>query len=375
MTLPEILIALVIFSAVMAGALSLMTRETRALSNATDRMNALQNVRYAVDMLAQDLRAAGMGTLANQPFLVYAGPDVVVVNADHSSNVASDPFAIYYDPDAPTGAVTALTQAQRFTLPNTAFAYPDTTYRDAVGVNSPAETIIFYFSLDSTTTRTDDYVLMRQVNRLPPELLARNLLRTSGQDFFQFQRLVNPPNIQAVPSGSLPLRHTVPGHAAVNDTGAAARVDSIRGVRLNLTGTNGMTGTRERRRSVSRYIRFPNAGLASKKVCGDEPLLGVGLNAALTVGADGLAQVTLTWNRGTDDQGGENDVVRYVIWRREAAAPDFGEPYQSIPAGQVTYVFNDELVESGVTYYYAMAAQDCTPKLSAWATAGPISIP
>ncbi len=375
MTLPELLIAMLIFSAVMAGALSVMTRETRALSAATDRMNALQNVRYASDMLAQDLRASGMGVAPNQPFIIYAGPDVVAFNADYSTNVDNDPFAIYYDPDAPPGTVTALTLAQRFTLPNTTFAYPDTNYRDLGGANSAAETIIFFFRPDSTTARADDYVLMRKVNTLPPELVARNLLKTPGQEFFQYHRLVMPLAIAAVPNATLPLRHTVKMHGAVSDTGLAARVDSIRGIRLSLTGTNGMTGARERRRTVERFIRMPNAGLAEKKTCGDEPILGVVLGTALTVGATGSPQVTLTWPRATDESGGEDDVVRYVIWRREAANPDFGEPYQSIPAGQVTYVFNDEVVVSGKTYYYALAAQDCTPKLSTRATAGPVTIP
>ncbi|MEE8477909.1 MAG: hypothetical protein V3S19_06035, partial [Gemmatimonadales bacterium] len=67
-----------------------------------------------------------------------------------------------------------------------------------------------------------------------------------------------------------------------------------------------------------------------------------------------------------DDIGGARDVERYVIWRGVGASgPPWGNPYRSIPAGRsTTYTFSDENVTVGQTYFYLMAAQDCTPLMS-----------
>lgn len=378
MTLVEMLIALAVFSAVIAGALSFLRSESRAFNLGSQRLSTVQNLRFAVNLLEQDLRTAGAGVPDQQPYLVYAGPDVVAFNADYATNVKNDVFAVYYDPDAPSGVVTALTKAQRMQIPNTLFGYPDTNYTQA-GVNSPAETIIFFFRPDSLTSRTDDYVLYRQVNRRPPELVARNLLQTPGLPFFQYYRLVTPtnaaPRVELVPAAGLPLAHTVAIHLAPADTGSAAKIDSLRAVQVNVTGTNGLSGADERTRVLTRLIRLPNAGLASRRTCGDEPLLGTGLVATLGSGSAGEPIVTLTWNAATDETGGEKDVVRYVIWRRLAADPDWGDPYLSIPAGNPTYAYVDAAVSSGDQYVYALAAQDCTPKLSSLAVSNTVSIP
>jgi prepilin-type N-terminal cleavage/methylation domain-containing protein len=377
MTLIELLIALIVFSAVMAGALGFIRGETRGLMRGTDRMNALQNLQYAADLLQDEIRVAGAGALDQQPFIVYAGPNAFAFNADYTSNVQGDVSAVYIDPDAPTGSVTALTPGSRITIPGTAFGYPDTSYLAAGGQNSPAETIILYFTPDSTTPRSDDYLLMRQVNNQPPELVARNLLRT-GAAFFSYYRISAPPgasaSIDSVPSSQLPWTHSVAIHLSPKDTGAAAQIDSIRAVLVTMTATNGQTGTAERRRSLTRLIRMPNAGLAQRNTCGDQPLLGTALTAALTT-VNGAPAVALTWNQATDEAGGERDVIRYVLWRKHPTDPDWGDPYLSIPAGNPTYAYQDAAVVSGEQYQYALAAQDCTPSLSTLATSGTVVVP
>jgi prepilin-type N-terminal cleavage/methylation domain-containing protein len=377
LTLIELLIALVIFSAVMAGSLSFIRSETRGLLRGTDRMNALQNLQYAADLIQDEVRVAGAGVLDQQPFIVYAGPNMFAFNADYASNVQSDVFAVYVDPDAPTGSVTALSTATRITLPGTTFGYPDTSYLAAGGQNSPAETIILFFTPDSTTPRTDDFLLMRQVNNQQPELVARNLLRT-GAAFFSYYRVTSPPGgsvgIDSVPASQLPWSHTVRIHLAPTDTGPAARVDSIRAVLVTMTATNGATGAAERRRSLSRLVRMPNAGLAQLSTCGDEPILGAALTASLTM-VNGAPAVALTWSPATDESGGERDVIRYVLWRRHPGDPDWGDPYLSIPAGNPTYAYQDAAVVPGEQYEYALAAQDCTPSLSTLATSAAVPIP
>ncbi len=379
-SLPEILIALLVFGAIMAGVLGVLNRENKMMWRATERMNALQNVRYAADIMEQEFRTAGAVTLGNQPYIVYADTHVFAFNANYVTNTTGDFTAVYYDPDAPNAIAQSLLQSQRFTLPLTSFAYPDTTYKSPSGVISNAETIIFYFTLDTSTTRTDDFVLYRKVNNQAAEVVSRNLLRTTGTPWFTYTTLISPPSATAyvatVPAAQLPLRHSVKQHMAPGDTGVAARVDSLRGVRITLTATNGLTGTEERRRTISRTIRLPNAGLVNRANCGDEPFYGGGLNAA-PLALAGDPYVNLTWNAATDEFGGEKDVVRYVLWRRRIADPPFTEmdPYVSIPAGLPTYVFQDFDVVSGDQLYYAIAAQDCTPSLSSLTTVGPVNVP
>jgi len=381
LTLPEILIALLVFSAIMAGVLGVLRRENKLMWRASERMNALQNVRYAADELEQELRTAGAVTLGNQPFVVYADTHVFAFNANYVTNTTGDFTAVYYDPDAPDQIAQAMLQSQRYTFPLTSFAYPDTTYKNAAGINSQAETIIFYFTLDTSTTRTDDYLLYRKVNNQPSEVVSRNLLRTAGTPWFQYTTLVSPPSATAyigiVPAVNLPLKHSVKLHMAPADTGTAARVDSLRGVRITITATNGLTGTEERKRTITRMIRLPNAGLVTRANCGDEPISGIALAAPVVILPTGEPVVQLTWNPATDENSGEKDVVRYVIWRRRLADPPFTDmdPYISIPAGQPNYVYQDEDVASGDIFFYAVAAQDCTPSLSPLSTAGPVAVP
>ena len=80
--------------------------------------------------------------------------------------------------------------------------------------------------------------------------------------------------------------------------------------------------------------------------------------------AAGAETIDLTWPAAADEVGGERDVLRYVIWRRPFGAAVWGDPYRSIPAGNATYLFNDQQVAVGETWEYQLAAQDCTPALS-----------
>lgn len=371
------LVALVVFSIVMAGALQFLSAQGKAVRLGNDRMGALENLQFAMSMLDAQLRTAGGGVTDQQPFLVYAGPDVMAFNADYATNVRNDIFSAYYDPDAPNGTVTAMTTAQRITIPQTSFAYPDTSFTNGPA-NSPAETIIFFVAPDSSTARSDDYVLYREVNAAAPETVARNILATPGAPFFQYERLFTPLDapsyIDTVPSNQLPLAHTVPVHLASADTAGAAIIDSIRAVRVTLTVTDGNTGAAEQRRTLSRLIEMPNAGLATDRSCGDRPLLGTSLTANWqTVGADTV--VTLSWGPATDETGGEKDVVRYVIWRKTASDPAWGDPYLSIPAGLASYSYVDGVVQHNVTYDYALAAQDCSGTQSSQTFAAPVAVP
>ncbi len=378
MTLIEIMVALTIFSIVIAGALSTLNSHSEGYRIGTDRMTLLQNLRFAANTLEKDLRVVGANIPDDQPYLILLDDDVIAFSGDYATNVAGDPYAVYYDPDSPAGTVNAMTSSMRLTIPNSTFGYPDTSYMQS-GVNSPAETLIFFFTADSSTSRIDDFALFRQINSGTPELVARNILQTNGADFFEYYRHskigAQPIQVTKVPAASLPLRHSAKNHLSVNDTGAVALIDSVRGVRVNFTTTNGRSGADEQTRAVTRLIQMPNAGLAVKLTCGDEPLLGVAFAATFGLTTQGDPRIRLTWGQAIDESGGEQDVTRYSIWRREMPAIDWGDPFLSIPSGQASYVYDDETVESGQSYAYAIAALDCTPSLSSLATSATIAIP
>jgi prepilin-type N-terminal cleavage/methylation domain-containing protein len=376
-TLVELLVALVVFSAVMAGTLSFLRSQGRAMSLGGDRMNAVQNLQFALTTMQQRLRAAGANLPDAQPAIVYAGPNVVAFNADYATNLPNDPFAVYYDPDVPAGAVTALTKAQRITLPLTAAGYPDTSYTTG-GINSPAETIIFFLAPDSTTARVDDYILYEQVNGGPAAMVSRNIIGSPGTVYFDYYRLARVGgtiSLDSVPAARLPLRHSVPIHLAPADTGAAAIIDSIRGIRVTLTVTNGQSGAAERRYTLVRFMELPNVGIATRQTCGDAPMLGTTLTATRITQLDGTSAVRLTWNPATDEYGGEKDVVQYVVWRKPITDVTWGTPYLSLPAGSPTYAYDDAAVASGVTYQYQLAAVDCTPSSSTTVTSVAVTIP
>jgi len=380
MTLIELMISLMVFSIVMAAGLNFLRRQSESYRLGSNRMDMLQNLQFAANVLSLDLRTTGSNTPDEQPFLIYAGNDVVAFNADYTTNVANDAWAVYYDPDAPTGSVTALVPSRSITIPHTTFNYPSVAYQALGGTgNSPAETIIFFFDPDSSTTRNDDYALFRQVNSDAPELVARNLLQTPGLPFFEYfwekRPLSAPAFVEQVPTSALPLMHSVPVHGSSADTGAAALIDSVRAVQVNFTTTNGLPGDAERLRSVTRLVRLPNAGLSVRRSCGDEPLLGVNITAAGTTTGLGEPAVNLTWTPATDEAGGEGDVTRYVVWRRAATNPDWGDPYLSVPAGQANYTYQDLAVATGDRYFYALAAQDCTPSLSSQSISGLVVVP
>jgi hypothetical protein len=72
-------------------------------------------------------------------------------------------------------------------------------------------------------------------------------------------------------------------------------------------------------------------------------------------------QITLSWSPSPDEVGGEKDVQRYALFRREAMSPDWGDPFASVAAGLDTYTFIDSDVQFDQTWTYAVSAQDCTP--------------
>jgi type II secretory pathway pseudopilin PulG len=374
-TIVELLVSGVVFSVVMAVALSFLRVQNQGFKKGLDYMSTLQTLRYAVGTLEQDIQTAGTNLVAGQPEVVYAGTDVIAFNADYATRTSVDPFSVFFDPDLEDRVVRTMTRAQKRELPRTTFSYPDSTYLDGSGLAGPAETLIFFFAPDDYTSREDDFALYRQVNAEDPQLVADNLLRVSGLPFFRYIKESHA-GVDSIADNLLPLAHSVPIHESPADTGQASLVDSIRAVRVTVAATNGKEGELERTTELTRIVRMPNMGFGMLEICGSPPILGSALNAVVGIAAEtGEAFVTLSWGKATDEAGGENDIVRYVIWRRIPGVTDFEEPYLSIPAGEDNYVYQDADLMPGTQYQYALATQDCTPTLSPMTQTGTITIP
>lgn len=373
-TIVELLTSLVIFGVVMTAGLQLMQIQKQGFRKGLDYMSTIQTLRYAVGTLEQDIQTAGTNLVAGQPEVVYAGEDVFVFNADYATRTRTDPFSVFFDPDLEDRVARTMRRDQRRALPNTSFSYPDSTYLDGSGLPGPAETLVFFFEPDDNTERSDDFALYRQVNAEEPQLVARNLLQVDGEPFFRYMKK-GETGVDSIDASLLPLAHEIPIHESRADTGSASLVDSIRAVRLTLAATNGKEGELERTSEVTRLVLMPNMGFGMLEICGSPPILGTGLSATPGIAPTGEPTVTLSWGRATDEAGGENDIVRYVVWRREPGLSEWDEPYLSIPAGEDSYIYVDSDLTEGKTYQYALATQDCTPTLSPLTVSPTVTIP
>lgn len=376
MTLVEMLLAMAVFLIVIGGAMAAIGTQSRGFNKGTEEMAILQNLRYGVQQMGLEFGTAGANLPDRQPPLVYASNQAFSFNADVVSNLVGDISAVYVDPSAPSGQVSALPLSQAMVIPGSA---PVFTYPLADFTPSPAETITFWFAPNGETARTDDFVLLRQVNNQAPEVLVRNVLAPNGNlPFFQYQYLNAPsgstPTLELVPAGWLPLRHTAPTHGQIPDTGMVARIDEVRTVVVNYRVTNGRIGPEERTRSISTILPLPNVGVKKLQTCGDDPIFGQAVTAALTT-SGGVPQIEVTWSASVDENSGEKDVIRYVLWRRTGGVASWGDPISSTPSGSPPYLFVDPDVVSGETYQYAVAAQDCTPALSTRSTSAPVTVP
>jgi prepilin-type N-terminal cleavage/methylation domain-containing protein len=357
-SLIELMIAIVVMAVVLAGTMNFFMGQSRTFRKATTDMVLLQNARFATDLLNEHFRSVGANLTVGQPSVIYADQNTFAFNADYATNIAGDIDAIYYEPKATTAEVQSLLQAQAFTIPNSApaLSYPAGDYVSGTGAPSPAEAITFWFTPDTETTRSDDYVLMRQVNASPPEVVVRNVLPDSVYPFFRYMYL------KTDAATSVQTIDTMPG-ATLPATYASSTIisgDSLRGVIISFMVTNGLQDTAQRTRPVSVIASLPNIGMRQLQTCGSKPLPVS--SPVATVVSPGVAQVT--WTASPDESGGERDVTRYAVTRMASFAPGVWVNVASIPAGGGPYSFTDTGLNTTIQYNYAVAAQDCTPAFS-----------
>lgn len=355
-SLIELMIAIVVMAVVLAGTMNFFLGQSRTFRKATTDMVLLQNARFATDLLNEHFRSVGANLTVGQPSVIYADKNTFAFNADYATNIAGDVDAIYYEPKAPTNQIQSLLKAQAFTIPNSApaLSYPGADYVQA-GVPSPAEAITFWFAPDTETTRTDDFVLLRQVNSSAPEVVVRNVLPDSTYPFFRYMYLKTDSStavqtIDTIPGASLPATYA---------SSSIVAGDLLRGIIISFTVTNGLADTAERTRPVSVIASLPNIGMRQLQTCGAKPL-PVAAPVATKVAS---GKIRVTWTASPDENGGERDVMRYAVTRMASFAPGVWTNVQSIPAGGV-YDIIDSGLNTGVIYNYAVAAQDCTPAFS-----------
>lgn len=368
-TLIEIIISLTLLMIITGAAVQFLRKQTGLVTRETSRMDAMQNAQFAGSQIERELREAGAGVADAQPMIVQLDSEALTFNANMVSIDTGDVRAVYQLRDADTNGTRAMMKSERAALPNSspAVLYPDTTYSAATGVESGAETISYFLRPDSTTTRTNDYLLFRRLNAQAPSLIARGIVRDSRDTipFFTYFKSDTLNRLRPIAKTQLPLYHGMI-HGAVDDTGRFALTDSIKAVRVHF-----MTAAKDPRtgvdalRTVETVVRIMNSGLLDRTSCGQPPyptpapVVVSSLAGALT------KFVKITWTASSDDAGGEKDIERYAVFRRLSSATVFGDPISSIPSsGASTYTFTDYGVTASQTYIYGIAAQDCTPNLS-----------
>ncbi len=376
LTLVEMLVSMTVFLVVLAGTLKALSSQSSGFARGTDEMGIVQNLRFGVDLLTEEFRTAGANTPARQPSIVYAGRTSFSFNADLVSNLPGDISAIYVDPNAPAGQVTALSSLNTLTVPNSS---PVFTYPKALYPGSMAETISYWFRLDSTTTRPDDYLLFRGVNTAREEVVLRNVLPPTAGNFLRYYRVVAPavgaPFLDTIPAAWYPLTHSAPNHGQLPDTGVVSRIDDLRAVELRYRITNGASGAAERIREIQTIIPLHNVGIKKLQSCGDTPQFGQAVVATFNPVPN--PSINVSWNAAIDEMtGAEEDIIRYVIYRRVAPTIAWGDPYASIPSGTAPpYLFTDTDVLPGQSIEYAVEAQDCTPALSTRSFSAAVIVP
>ena len=361
-SLIELMIAIVVMAVVLAGTMNFFMGQSRTFRKATTDMVLLQNARFATDMLNEHFRSVGANLTVGQPAVIYADQNTFAFNADYATNIAGDIDAIYYEPKAPTNETQALLKAQAFTIPQSspALSYPGGDWITGAGVPSPAEAITFWFAPDTETTRSDDYVLLRQVNSSAPEVVVRNVLPDSTFPFFRYMYLnidnVGAQTVDTIAGTDLPMNYG-------KDT--VVSKDRFRGVLISFIVTNGLADTAERTRPVSVIASLPNVGMRQLQTCGAKPLP---TSAPVVVNVI-PGTLRITWTASPDESGGERDVMRYQVTRMADFAPGVWQNVASVPAGGV-YDITDTGLNTMVKYSYAIAAQDCTPAFSASVASG-----
>ena len=371
-TLIEMMIAIVLFVLVFGLAVPFFRYQARSVSASAGRLDALQNARYAQNAIDRDLRISGIGIVQAQPMIVQADGFAVTFNADLATKDKNDPLSIYYDADMDSSGTDAMTTAGQVTLPLSSVVYPQANYMNN-GVSSPAETISYWLTLDSTAARTDQYILFRRVNKLAAKVVAKGIVVPAGKSFFQYMRPVTSGGLDSIRASALPIFHSAAIHGSTADTGTSALTDSIRVIRMTVTGLYNDPDKGPIMKTVTSSTKLLNAGMSRSTVCGDVPIAVTTATATLFPSWGTPTKVTIAWTSSLDQDAGEKDVERYMVFKKLTSSSDWGSPIADLAASQTTYSLDDNSLSNG-TWVYGVVAQDCSPANSAVTPTGAINV-
>jgi prepilin-type N-terminal cleavage/methylation domain-containing protein len=372
-TLLEMVIAMTVMAIALGLTVPFFRNEVQAFGNIAGRDDAAQNARYGVSMIDRELRVAGVGVVDPQPLIVQAAPYAITFNVDLVTRDINDRGASYYDPDVDPNGAASIPKTSKITLPLSAVQYPDSNYNQAVGAPSDAETISYWVAADPDPSAGGTYALFRRVNALPATVVAKALVLPPNEPAFRYFKADTLGQLVEIPQASLPLYHSAPIHNSKADTAKSALTDSIRVVRIRITGQFIDRKGVKNARPIETGVRIMNAGLLHFHTCGDPPIFSSPVTAVAS--SVPSTKVVLTWNSAVDQSSGEKDVEQYSIYRRSAANPLFSEPIASIPSGTPTYTFTDTQVQSGNQLVYGIAAVDCGGQSSAVNSAPLVIVP
>lgn len=364
-TLTEMIIATTMLGLFGASAITFYLRSLRSVSNTAGRNDAQQNASFALDFLDHDLRIAGTGLAPSQPLFIAAAATSLGFNADlitHDTSASAS--GTYYDVSVPDSVALAWQASSAQNLHGSTIAYPESTFHQSAGVISAAETVQFWLA---STGTANQFNLMRQVNGNAPAIVAKNIYYNSS---------TSTPPFQYYYVDSLNALHQFPTtrfssgifHRAT--TSAQATLDSIREVRITLTGwfTDPHNGQNVYR-TVNEQIRMPNTYMSRIAECNSPPSPIPSLSAVPSGG--GQDTVGLSWGPSPDDQAGKATVRMYLIYRKKHTDTTYVQlnsitPQVPLPT---TYTYDDTQsgggLVRGTAYDYEVVARDCTPALSA----------
>jgi prepilin-type N-terminal cleavage/methylation domain-containing protein len=372
-TLLEMLVSLTLISVTLALTVPFFRTQVQAFGNVAGRDDARQNARYGASMIDRDLRVAGIGVVDPQPLIVQAAPNAITFNVDLVSRVQTDVGAAYYDPDEDPTAVLSMLNSAKVTLPLSTKLYPDSNYFQSPNEPSAAETISFWVAPDPDPSAKGTNVLYRRVNSQPPTVVAKAITLPPNEPVFRYFKADTLGQLVEITQSLLPIYHSAPIHNSKADTAMSALTDSIRVVRVRLTGVYSDRSGKKVANAIETGIRIMNAGLLHYSTCGDPPIFG---SAVTAVGSNGNApKVVVSWNSSVDQSAGEKDVEQYSIYRRKDTDPAFGEPLTSIPSGSASYAFTDTQVASGDRWVYGVSARDCGGQSSALVSSPLVIVP
>lgn len=371
-TLIEMMIAIVLFVLVFGLAVPFFRYQARSVSASAGRLDALQNARYAQNAIDRDLRISGIGIVQAQPMIVQADGFAVTFNADLATKDRNDPMSIYYDADIDSSGTDAMLNSSKVVLPRSAVSYPDSNYMNG-GVSSPAETISYWLTRDSTATRSDQYILFRRVNTLPAKVVAKGIIVPTGQNFFQYMRPNIAGGLDSIRAATLPIFHSAPVHGSPADTGKSALTDSIRVIRMTVTGLYNDPDKGPIMKTVVSSTKLLNAGMSRSSVCGDKPIAVANAVAVRFPNNGTPTKVTIFWNKSLDQDAGEKDVERYMVFKKAVGSTDWGNPIADLAASQDVFSLDDTTLPSG-DWVYAVVAQDCSPSNSGATSTGTVHV-